>query len=118
MRDDVAGIVASTPRKRLTPSKMSPKPQQEMPTVNGVDPSFQHIAGLRLMEGRFLNREDEMAGGPVCVLGIAAKWSLFGSADPIGQYVKVNEQWFREERPRLLLPVMQLILSACARSAE
>jgi putative ABC transport system permease protein len=95
MRDDVAGIVASTPRKRLTPSKMSPKPQQEMPTVNGVDPSFQHIAGLHLMEGRFFDQEDEMAGGPVCVLGMAAKWSLFGSADPVGQYVKVNEQWFR-----------------------
>jgi len=28
-------------------------------------------------------------------LGTAAKWSLFGSADAIGQYVKVNEQWFR-----------------------
>jgi putative ABC transport system permease protein len=95
MRDDVAGIVASTPRKRLTPSKMSPKPQQEMPTVNGVDPSFQQIAGLHLMEGRFFDQGDEMAGAPVCVLGMAAKWSLFGSADPVGQYVKVNEQWFR-----------------------
>jgi putative ABC transport system permease protein len=95
MRDDVAGIVASTPRKRLTPSKMSPKPQQEMPTVNGVDPSFQQIAGLHLMEGRFFDQGDEIAGGSVCVLGTAAKWSLFGSADPLGQYVKVNEQWFR-----------------------
>ena len=95
MRDDVAGIVASTPRKRLTPSKMSPKPQQEMPTVNGVDPSFQQIAGLHLTEGRFLDQGDEMAGGSVCVLGTAAKWSLFGSADPLGQYIKVNEQWFR-----------------------
>jgi putative ABC transport system permease protein len=94
MRDDVAGVVASTPRKRLTPSKMSPKPQQEMPTVNGVDPDFLQIAGLHLMEGRFFDQADESAGRPVCVLGIAAKWSLFGSADPVGQYVKVNEQWF------------------------
>ena len=29
------------------------------------------------------------------MLGIAAKFNLFGAADPIGQYVKVNEQWFR-----------------------
>jgi len=29
------------------------------------------------------------------VLGAAAKWSLFGSSDPLGQYIKVNEQWFR-----------------------
>ncbi len=32
---------------------------------------------------------------PVCVLGAAARSSLFGSADVIGQYVKANEQWFR-----------------------
>src|SRR5438309_12107581 len=36
MRDDVTGVIASTPRKRLTPSKMAPKPQQEMPSVYGV----------------------------------------------------------------------------------
>ena len=29
------------------------------------------------------------------MLGAAAKWSLFGSVDPVGQFVKVNEQWFR-----------------------
>lgn len=29
------------------------------------------------------------------MLGAAAKWSLFGSSNPLGQYVKVNEQWFR-----------------------
>ena len=39
--------------------------------------------------------QDEDRGASVCVLGIAAKCNLFGAADPIGQYVKVNEQWFR-----------------------
>src|ERR1700691_1882510 len=43
MQDDVMGVVASTPRKRLTPSKMSPKPQQEMPSVFGVNPQFEQI---------------------------------------------------------------------------
>ena len=28
-------------------------------------------------------------------MGVAAKCNLFGAADPIGEYVKVNEQWFR-----------------------
>ena len=40
IRDDVAGIVASTPRKRLTPSKIIPKPQQDMPVVYGVNPDY------------------------------------------------------------------------------
>ena len=35
------------------------------------------------------------AGAPVCVLGTGAKASLFGSAGPVNQYVKLDEQWFR-----------------------
>ena len=93
--DDLDGIVASTPRKRLTPSKMLPKPQQDMPTVYGVNASYQTIAGLHLLNGRFFDQADEDQSTPVCVLGAAAKWSLFGSSTPLGQYVKVNEQWFR-----------------------
>ena len=40
-------------------------------------------------------KSDEDSGAPVCVLGASAKWSLFGSANALGEYVKVNEQWFR-----------------------
>jgi putative ABC transport system permease protein len=93
--DDVDGIQASTPRKRVTPSKTIPKSQQDLPSVYGVEPEYQQIAGLHLLSGKFFDRQDEDHGSSVCVLGIAAKWNLFGAADPIGQYVKVNEQWFR-----------------------
>ncbi len=93
--DDVSGVVASTPRKRMTPSKVIPKPQQDMPVIFGVKPAYQQIAGIHLTEGRFFDQKDEDAGSPVCVLGASAKWSLFGSANALGEYVKVNEQWFR-----------------------
>jgi putative ABC transport system permease protein len=95
IRDDVSDILASTPRKRMTPSKTIPKAQQEAPTVYGVTPSYTRIAGLRVLEGRFFDEDDERHATPVCVLGAAAKSSLFGAADPVGQYVKINEQWFR-----------------------
>src|SRR5437762_6761603 len=42
---NVNGILTSTPRKRFTPSKMIPKPQQDMPVVYGVNPEYQQIAG-------------------------------------------------------------------------
>ncbi len=93
--DDVDGIQASTPRKRVTPSKTIPKSQQDVPAVFGVEPQYQQIAGLHLLSGKFFDRQDEDHAASVCVLGIAAKFNLFGAADPIGQYVKVNEQWFR-----------------------
>jgi putative ABC transport system permease protein len=74
---------------------MAPRPQQEMPIVYGINPVYEQIAGLHLLEGRFFSQDEETNSAPVCVLGTAAKWSLFGSSDPLGQYVKVNEQWFR-----------------------
>jgi putative ABC transport system permease protein len=93
--DDLGGIVASTPRKRMTPSKMIPKPQQDMPVIYGVNPEYRGIAGLQLVNGRFFAENDENAGAAVCVLGASAKWSLFGSANALGEFVKANEQWFR-----------------------
>jgi len=94
IHDDLEGIVAATPRKQLTPSKIIPKAQQGMPNVMGVNATYPQIAGLHVMSGRFFDQRDDDHGSAVCVLGAAAKWSLFGSSNPIGQYVKVNEQWF------------------------
>ena len=95
IRDDVSDIVVSTPRKRLTASKTIPKSQQDAPSVYGVKPIYKQIAGLQVLDGRFFDQGDENRAAPVCVLGAAAKSSLFGASNPIDQYVKVNEQWFR-----------------------
>jgi putative ABC transport system permease protein len=95
IQDNISDIAASTPRKRFTPSKTIPKSQRDAPAVFGVNPSYVQIAGLRLLEGRFFNEDEESHVGAICVLGSGAKSSLFGAADPINQYVKVNEEWFR-----------------------
>ena len=95
IRDDVSDVVAGTPRKRMTPTKTIPKSQQDPPTIYGVNPIYLKIAGLHVLAGRFFDDSEETQAAPVCVLGAAARSSLFGSADPIGQYVKANETWFR-----------------------
>jgi putative ABC transport system permease protein len=95
IRDDVSAIVAGTPRKRMTPSKTLPRSPQDPPTIYGVDPVYSRIAGLNVLEGRFFTDNEETLAAAVCVLGAAAKSSLFGSADPVGHYVKANETWFR-----------------------
>ena len=95
IRDDVGDVIAATPRKRMTPTKTIPKSQLDPPTIYGVDPIYVNIAGLHVLNGRFFTDDDETHAAPVCVLGAAARSSLFGSADPVGQYVKTNETWFR-----------------------
>ena len=95
MQATVEGVETLTPRKRFTPTKVMPKPQNEMPIVYGVEPNYLRIGGLRITAGRFFSEEDAARAAAVCVLGEAARASLFGVDDPLGRFVKINEQWFR-----------------------
>src|SRR6185369_9887642 len=57
---NVAGLAASTARKRLVPTQVRPKPQGDIPTVYGVSSPYQKIAGLVTTRGRFFTeREDQ-----------------------------------------------------------
>ena len=95
IRKNLPDIEQGTPRKRFEPSKVLPKPQQELPILYGVQPAYLTISGLRVTEGRFLDDFDEESAAPVCVLGAAAKDSLFGTTTAVGDYIKLNEQWYR-----------------------
>ncbi len=95
IRASVAGVTASTPRKRFVPTKMLPKPQRDMPVVYGVDPVYERLSGMRVVAGHFFDDQQTAHVAPVCVLGEGAKANLFGAQEAVGQYVKVNEQWFR-----------------------
>ena len=90
------GIDAASPRKRFTPSKLIPRPVGgDIPIVYGVTPAYQKIANLQVASGRFFDEAETTAAAPVAVVGEAAAATLFGVEDPVGQYLNVNEQWFR-----------------------
>ncbi len=91
----VEKLSASSGRKRMVPSNVLPKPQGEMPTVFGVAPTYQSIGSLHVASGRFFTAEESDAAAAVAVLGQATAASLFGTDDPLGRYVKVNQQWFQ-----------------------
>jgi putative ABC transport system permease protein len=92
---NVPGLDQSTARKRIVPTKLLPKPQGDVPTVFGVSPAYPSIGALAVTRGRFFDEDENTAAAPVAVLGQAATAALFGGADPIGQFVKINAQWFR-----------------------
>jgi putative ABC transport system permease protein len=91
----VPGLDLVSPRKRFTPSQVIPKPQGELPVVYGVETTYKQIASLKVAAGRFFTDEEAARAAPVCVLGEAARVRLFGLADPLGQFVKVNGQWYQ-----------------------
>jgi putative ABC transport system permease protein len=92
---NLEGITASTARKRFIPTKLLPKPQGDMPIVYGVSPSYAAIANLGVVSGRFFDEPEALGAAPVAVLGEGAAAAVFGTDDPVGRYLKVNEQWFR-----------------------
>ena len=92
---NLEGVSASSARKRFTPSKLLPRPQADPPMVYGVSPGYVAIANLQVVSGRFFDEAETQGAAPVAVLGEAAAASLFGAEDPLGRYVKVNEQWFQ-----------------------
>jgi putative ABC transport system permease protein len=94
IRAAVPALEAVSARKRFAPNRVIPKPAGETPVVYGVEPAYQQIAGLRVVAGRFFSDEEAGTARPVAVLGEGARTRLFGPADPIGQFIKVNEQWF------------------------
>jgi putative ABC transport system permease protein len=89
------GLVATSARKRIVPSKLLPKPVGDMPSVFGVSPIYQDIAGLGLAKGRFFSDEEAGAAAAVAVLGRAAATTVFGAEEPVGKFLKINDQWFR-----------------------
>ncbi len=95
IESSVQGIAAASPRKRFLPSKLLPKPFGEMPTVYGVRTSYQTISNLVVTNGRFFTEDEDRESAPVAVLGQGAAATLFGAEDPVGRFLKVNEQWFR-----------------------
>jgi putative ABC transport system permease protein len=100
-------LVAASPRKRFVPTKVLPKPNGDVPALFGVSPAYQGIAGLTLSRGRFFSDVEHEAAAAVAVLGRAAASNLFGAEDPVGRFVKVNEQWLRVvgvAGPQLAMP--------------
>ena len=95
IRQGTSGIAESSVRKKFAPAKLIPKPEQDTPEVYGVEPSYEQIAGLRIIEGTFFNAQENANAEPVCVLGEAAKSNLFGTGEALGKFVKVDDQWYR-----------------------
>jgi len=95
IRANISGLTTTSARKRITPANTLPKPRQDMPVIYGVAPSYQDIAGLRIVAGRFFDEVENENAMPVCVLGEGARENLFPQMDAVGRNIKINEQWFR-----------------------
>ena len=61
----------------------------------GTSPAYAHVAGLRLKAGRFIRSHDLQGNSRVCVLGAGKAAALFPSRDPLGQWIEMNNTYFK-----------------------
>ncbi len=56
---------------------------------------YQYTGNLPLSQGRFLTPADEEHEQRVCVLGADVRQDLFAFRNPVGEMVKIRNNWFR-----------------------
>ena len=62
-------------------------------TVIGVTPNYLEMMNYKIRQGDFIKNNHYSQKLKVCILGAGVAGSLFGYEDPVGNMVKVEDQW-------------------------
>jgi putative ABC transport system permease protein len=98
---DAAQVAALVPHVRVTSPlidrflRISHAEKAAMTRVLGVSASYQTILRLGLERGRFLSLVDEHTSARTAVLGVTLSRQLFGFRDPLGERVRVGEEYYQ-----------------------
>jgi putative ABC transport system permease protein len=68
---------------------------QRLAQALGVTEAYESVLRLRVQRGRFLTPLDVRSRARVCVLGGVLSRALFGFRDPLGESVKLDQDWYR-----------------------
>jgi putative ABC transport system permease protein len=79
----------------LAEAEVSARGRRRDVPVSGSSSEIQYIWGLSTAAGRFLPEQDPRNAAPLCVLGSQVARELFGTASPLGQYVRIGDRRFR-----------------------
>ena len=63
-------------------------------TLIGITPSIIKILNYQISKGIFINNDHYERQLKVCFLGASVSHDLFGYENPVGQSVKLDDQWF------------------------
>jgi putative ABC transport system permease protein len=63
-------------------------------TLIGITPSIIRILNYQVSKGIFINNDHYNRQLKVCFLGASVSRDLFGYENPVGQSVKLDDQWF------------------------
>ncbi|WP_286746782.1 ABC transporter permease, partial [Roseivirga sp. UBA1976] len=61
----------------------------------GVEPAYFEVANFELLDGEMFNEKQLRLGMPVCIIGKGIASKFFPRENPIGQQIKVGNQWLK-----------------------
>lgn len=93
IREIVPGVIGIAPQSE---AKMDARfaDKSSKATVIGITPSILKILNYQTDRGGFINEDHYVRQLKVCILGSSISRELFSYDDPIGQSVKLGDQWF------------------------
>ncbi|MCP5533928.1 MAG: ABC transporter permease [Akkermansiaceae bacterium] len=90
LREQVASLVAVAPVNESSFSTIY-RDNARSTTVTGTIPDYFTIGRWTLEEGRFFEEKDLRSGNAVAVIGATVSKELFGSANPIGEKIRIKD---------------------------
>jgi putative ABC transport system permease protein len=88
--DEISGVTGVVVEQDASETVKAGDVSLDSISISGVSPDFLTVRDLKVASGRFINAEDVSGKKKVIVLGSTLATELFGSTDPIGQSVLVN----------------------------
>lgn len=95
LQSNVAAVEEISARHSMHPVRVLPKPDQDLPELYGVAPSYALIHNWKMAEGTPFDQRNDDTSASVCVLGERAKIAIFGYGPALGKFVKVNDTWLQ-----------------------
>ena len=63
--------------------------------IFGTNVDYMKTISANIVEGRFFSQNEDRSGSRVTVIGFGIKEAFFGEKDPIGKYIKIDNEKFR-----------------------
>ena len=63
--------------------------------IFGTNEDYMKTITANIVEGRFFSQNEDRSGSRVTIIGFGVKEAFFGEKDPIGKYIKIDNEKFR-----------------------
>lgn len=88
----VPGVVKTATQSEIN-TEVKYEDKSSKSNIIGITPEFIQILNYQTEKGEFISEEQHAKQLKVCVLGAGVSRQLFQKQDPIGKFVKIDDQW-------------------------